>query len=742
MWGFALRLWPSDALSGESMGLDSAPIRAAVEVIGFSEGRKCASRISTDGDATMRNSSNTWQVLAPLLLVGLAGCNDAMTSPKHGGLPAMSMRQGSGVIEETPPEVQFTIAARIVGSISVARPIQVQAEILSKFDIGDADLRIVAPELEIAKSSPRGATLPLTVGRRAARLAEQRGRLSLGQTARLAATLVADEPGYYRVVVSANAADSTTPTLVQTAVHKELWILVTDSGGVVMDEYRPELIGPEWIRQPGPFRARQSTRSGASLLTPGQTASSYSGDGNDYYRFVYFNNDLGTYVPVPDVNVRVTSYREEFGNNVQIGYGMHQSSMGGEYSVPCSELNNGEWYEGTVWLSNSRISIQELFEVGFIGGGSGSCGAASTPANPMTVILVSNESHVFRQMTLDADASRAFFNRQRGHLWVRVLTTAVNDVSSYQWLHDRVVIRNPSNQGIWGPYGRFTVGHEYGHAFHEKGLGGIETSCSGAHYLHVPSSLACAMGEGFANYHAAAVGSTYGSFENTDYTKTDWSCSGPNCARDGSTIEGAVASFLFNLSDPPNATSDSVHYPGRYVADLVESCRNFQNPPNSSVPLWGVDHLVYCAERTTDQTVRTNYFSTRVASSLFFWSEGASEPANWNASHIRRLWLWTLYRQTSSTPPPPPPPTYTVSILGPEAIQPGMGCNWQAVTDVPDAQYLWEVNNAQIGTFQTVNYSSGSSFTLSLTVSNNSGVAITTGTYISVDTWNSACYDM
>lgn len=255
----------------------------------------------------MWNRTNAWRVFAPILLLGLAGCKDAIIGPKHGGLQSTSVRQGSGVIEETPPEVQFTITARTEGNIAVGRPIRVQAEVLSKFEIGDADLRIVAPELEIAKSSPRGATLRATVGRRAARLAEQRGRLSLGQAARLEATLVADEPGYYRVVVSANAADSTTPTLVQTAVHKELWILVTDSGGVVMDEYRPELIGPEWIRQPGPFRARQSTRSGSSLLESGQTASSYSGDGNDYYRFVYLNHDLGTYVPVPDVNVRITS---------------------------------------------------------------------------------------------------------------------------------------------------------------------------------------------------------------------------------------------------------------------------------------------------------------------------------------------------------------------------------------------------------------------------------------------------
>lgn len=169
-------------------------------------------------------------------------------------------------------------------------------------------------------------------------------------------------------------------------------------------------------------------------------------------------------------------------------------------------------------------------------------------------------------------------------------------------------------------------------------------SCPSPHYLDGPHNLRCAFSEGFADYHGAATRPDLGSYiyrsriESNAYypgTRYHGSDGDPN---DGSIIEGAVAAFLYDLTDPANESHDQVQYPGSYVADIIRTCKTPVYRAN------GVDHLVYCFEQIVDSAISSSYFRTRSSppSSI---SESATEPAGWSRSAIRTLWLRNLYGQ-------------------------------------------------------------------------------------------------
>ncbi len=172
-----------------------------------------------------------------------------------------------------------------------------------------------------------------------------------------------------------------------------------------------------------------------------------------------------------------------------------------------------------------------------------------------------------------------------------------------------------------GSYGTFVVPHEYGHAGHEKALGGNAASgtCSW-HTLNAAINLKCAYSEGFADFHAAytagpiltsSFGSDYSIEHNSYYPGWIYNSQHQpvNQSSDGSIIEGAVAAFFYDLVDGPNepdgasnqadGDDDAIQYSGKYVSDIVKTCK-----VDGSVRANGIDHLVYCFERQIDQESR------------------------------------------------------------------------------------------------------------------------------------------
>lgn len=118
---------------------------------------------------------------------------------------------------------------------------------------------------------------------------------------------------------------------------------------------------------------------------------------------------------------------------------------------------------------------------------------------------------------------------------------------------------------------------------------------------------------------------------------------------DGSTIEGAVAAFLYDLVDDasspdhnPGVDDDQLTLNPSYVAAVVKTCRTrvlaswlWKSPD-------GIDDAIYCLETTIDPTVSSEYFRTRPLPPVAI-SESAIEPPGWSATAIRFQWLWSLY---------------------------------------------------------------------------------------------------
>lgn len=532
------------------------------------------------------------------------------------------------------------------GQSALGQPITIEANAVARFELNAATWRISTPEIDVAEGSRWSDDFRIPVGVPLRARMERTLSLSRGTSATATSQVTIAKAGYYRIVVSVDDPDFVAPTgaLVQTAVQTELWLYVDEGGGRVTQTFKPELLPPGSLSQPGPFRASRPNRPKTppqSRVGPGVALFS---DGNDYHRLVYWNTYAGVYTPVPNAKIEYRFYREEYGNTVLISEGTNASGSDGMYTIECNVLYEGEWYESNARLINGLVSISNHGPDGWAGGPGGSdCGVYNTAENPLVVVVQSNPANVFRNMTLDIALSRQFFQNSRGFIPVKVLST--NGTSFYSTLYDEITVHANS---VWGQAGRFVAAHEYGHALHEKGLGGIEDySCPSTHHNDEYTSLGCAFAEGFATYHATAIGAALFDLESSDYTygctlyDASHNCLSRASARDGSVVEGAVASFLFDLSDAANESADPVQYPGQYVADLVRTCFVYGSIPYR---IRGADFMAYCLEQQVDAYIRSNYFTTRTFS-VSTVSEGAQEPPSWSRSEIQTVWKWTLYRQ-------------------------------------------------------------------------------------------------
>lgn len=104
-----------------------------------------------------------------------------------------------------------------------------------------------------------------------------------------------------------------------------------------------------------------------------------------------------------------------------------------------------------------------------------------------------------------------------------------------------------------------------------------------------------------------------------------------------------MASVFFDITDRGDdggEIHDRVDYPGSYVSQIMETCRN----PDTRAD--GMDFIVYCFEQGIREEVvsHTNpeFFSVRVQNPLFA-TESATEPSAWRLADIRDVWLHNLY---------------------------------------------------------------------------------------------------
>ena len=212
----------------------------------------------------------------------------------------------------------------------------------------------------------------------------------------------------------------------------------------------------------------------------------------------------------------------------------------------------------------------------------------------------------------------------------------------------------PTNLNWWF----FVVAHEYGHALHNKALGGIwwrSPNCS-PHYLDSISSYQCALKEGFADY-AGTVGS--GGYLEKCFEYFGTPKAPRRWCRDVSherkpEIEGWVAALFMDLIDDNSnyegfydeAMDDKTHYSGYYVAGVFKSCEAKRGSwPDRWKHRSKVYDFVWCLEEFVDKPTHERVFPDTDVPDSAKHKRPPHRPKNWHWGDIRQTWLRNLAKE-------------------------------------------------------------------------------------------------
>jgi hypothetical protein len=234
--------------------------------------------------------------------------------------------------------------------------------------------------------------------------------------------------------------------------------------------------------------------------------------------------------------------------------------------------------------------------------------------------------------------------------------------STSRYLDDKILI---GLGDVWEDWGIFAAGHEYGHAYHKKALGGFTsgTCPSSGHSLNQRTgNVQCAWAEGFADFFGAAtrraaLGSTFAidsNLEDNVYFPGRNFETGA-ISRDGALIEGAVAAFLYDIVDdaswpdgPANAANgdeDLMAYGGKYLADVIATCAN-QMPvvsfPTTSYQWQNEYHIGMLDNCLENRVSPPPPQPTLNLGGAIAQRESATEPAGWSPTTLRNNWTWNL----------------------------------------------------------------------------------------------------
>lgn len=636
----------------------------------------------------------TLGLMTSLLVFG--GCDQIAVMDKEVGsthqFEATSSENYGSQYRKLPAAMRFKLNLRAEGSFKPGEIVQISVKALSNLPTKQAELKLILPEVAALQESKGQGRAVLSRSKPIPTHGSWNRDLGQGQSFQRKVALQIEQPGYYQVIASAVAEAEEVETddgrRVKNSSTRDIWLWIDEEGGKVTEEFDRSLF-PEDIReQPGPLTLKSELpKIGVSSSSEGKTTASNSSSSTTLY-VDYINQTTGT--PEPLEGARV-SYSVRDWRGIERHSGTNVIGSDGEVSIPCylQDPRGSATYSGTIHVQdNYRLRVyhpQTGSDVtGYFSGNS------ETDCGQQIPVRASYKmSHVFAQMDKTIEESRSFFQEERGKMHVHLEWDVDNSFYCPEqgpfidpWCSDGggdtvVIMDSPDPSGdthIGGTFGDFVIAHEYGHAMHEKALGGNEGSgeCPSPHYIGGSYNLQCAYSEGFANYHAEAVGFPYFNFEETYADNSD----------DGSIIEGAVAAFFFDLTDAANESHDNADYPGSYVADVIRTCEVDGSRAN------GIDHLIACFQREIPSY--SGYFETR-GNRPSSYDESASEPSGWNRTDIVKLWRENLYREDYDGSPPPP--SLTVNLSGPTYLDEGEHGTWTSSPHGGDGSYdySWEV---------------------------------------------------
>lgn len=612
--------------------------------------------------------------LAGALAILAACSDDSPALPGTGEPPDLTATGGVPSSVATAPRFQLDLQA--TGALRPGTPVQLMLTATGVAATPDAEIELVLPELASAEAS--GWTnnyRPLRTGALPA-AARQRGALGRGARTVVQATVTFPVPGVYSVWASARARDADSipdvdaeGRLLLDEAHTVVYLVVDENGGRVMSGMDRRALPATAVDGLGPRRLREGVAAppaelarpprraagGASLATVPAGGPRLQTSGTLRLVVDYRDPTAQRYVPLANAEYYLNLYNSSW---AYIGGRSGFLPADGSVSVGCGEAYYAELI---VYAYNDFVSVggasdfrsgQQIENYATYPGSDCGYGTLWTDATPVP-------SHVFVSLDRSARAAQSFFGRSRPRIPVVLTSNTTIPYSTYcppgtfqgctfggdDYLRIQTDSTTAYGQQIWGRTGTFITTHEYGHAFHEKALGGFIRYYSGCgtHSLTtLATNMRCALPEGFADYFAVVVRpdeTGYDqSWESNYYYRTYL------LNQDGSRSEGAIAAFFYDLTDNNRfgaETHDVVQYAGTVVGTVISTCQVYEGG------YWiynnGIDHLVYCFERRVDPAVTgsSTYFPTRSPDpTSYAVSSYTTDP-----TEVRKLWRRNLYNQ-------------------------------------------------------------------------------------------------
>lgn len=614
------------------------------------------------------------------VLALLAACtDDTPVLPDPGDPPDLRASGGPPSTIASRPRFQLDLQAN--GAMRPGVPIQLVVTATGLVNTPAADIEIVLPEVAGAEASSWTDYRPIE-GRPIPAAASRRVSLGAGGSTVVQQTVTFPVPGYYTVLASARARDNDSiPDVVdgevlQDETHRVLYLLVDEQGGRPTTAMNPRALpataagrlGPRMDRPgvvappanlPRPPRPRGGESPGASTVQMRRASVSAQSSAATLRLAVRYQEfSSKAYRPVGGAEYYLNLYNSAMS---YVGSRSGYLAADGSTTVGCDEAYYAELYtyayndNATVGDAGSYRYGQEIAYATVYPGSDCARGTVYVDAQAVP-------AHIFAGVNLTAQGAQRHFGRTRARMPAVLTTDGTVTYSTYcpdtsfsgcnQFGTEGDFLRiqtDPARNQVWGQYGLFVTAHEYGHAYHEKALGGFiryYRGC-GAHSLTTLNAggMRCSLPEGFANYLAVVArpdetGYDY-SWETNYYHNTYLA------GQDGSRSEGAIAAFFYDLTDTnrwastTSETFDVVAYAGSVVADVITGCQVYQS--GSWIYNNGIDHLVYCFERQVDPVVTGNakYFPTRSPDPT---AQSVGSTAT-SPTEVRKLWRRNLYNE-------------------------------------------------------------------------------------------------
>lgn len=564
--------------------------------------------------------------------VVLAACGDDLPSAPDDGEGATSELMAPRAVQ------RFAVDVRASGSFRPGQPIQITMTARGLLRTSDAEVRLVLPEVAALRAGG-GQRMHMHAGEPPTPDVQERMGLGRGQGVTRTANVTIAQPGFYQVIASveqksSDAQDEVDPNglLSNNVAHAILWLWIAESGGGAASDFDASRIPAGMHVAPGPLTPQTEALPGSGDRAAGEgvaprptgiRASHAPLAGWVDFHVGYINPDASSaFTPLSLARYEFFIYTAA---GVYVEKREGRTPTDGLAYTQCYKDAAGTYgsYRFRAYLSNDRVVMKDSMVIERTGYFNTQCGTVTnvtTATEPARMV-----AHVYNNLDRDIRQSDVFFGTQRSAIFVRVED---RPWSTYEWhtTHQLAIDTSidtafPESQ-IWGVYGQFVQAHEYGHAFQYFLEPTVKETyyydCpSTSHAMGTPTTHGCALAEGFPDYYAVAVGGTYTGKYRTNIESGIYS---PTTPGNGSKTEGAVASFLYDITDPANETHDVTAYPGSWVANVMRTC---EVQLTTWVHQRGIDHLTYCFMAQPTDVAQFNRTNGPAATAVY---EPAADP--------------------------------------------------------------------------------------------------------------------